>query len=419
MKFAISVFLFVLCLSSVALYADESAFPRILRQQIIANGFIPAKDLYVNKDEALIDVGKVIFKSKKLSLNGNIACQTCHLSKFGSADGIPVAAAVGGTGEGPERLLSGAKLLARNTLPFWGRGGPGFNTFFWDGKVDFADGKEISQFGSRPPSDDALVTAAHLPVVEIREMLNDDPFVREHMQESVDGAAQMYKAIAGNLRTFEPEASHALASNLKKPLEDLTYTDYARSIAAFIRSEFRIRETKLEGFVTRSEPLSVQEVRGGLIFYGRGRCVTCHYGPYFSDLKFHVVPFPQLGFGKNGFGVDYGRFNVTFDPKDLYKFRTPPLFNVEKTAPYGHSGSVATLQEAIVAHFDPLRLVNTSLMDPLARHEFYKRLALGSETATTVGFLTDTDVDDLVTFLKTLSFAGLSETDSPGEKPHQ
>ena len=86
--------------------------------------------------------------------------------------------------------------------------------------------------------------------------------------------------------------------------------------------------------------------------------MTCHYGPYFSDLKFHVVPFPQLGFGKNGFGVDYGRFNVTFDPKDLYKFRTPPLFNVEKTAPYGHSGSVATIQEAIAAHFDPLRLVN-------------------------------------------------------------
>src|SRR5712692_3305473 len=172
MKFAISVILlFAVGLISVDTSAGETAFPRILRQQIVANGFIPAKDLYVNKDEALIDVGKVIFKSKKLSLNGNIACKTCHLSKFGSADGIPVAAAVGGSGEGPERLLSGAKLLARNTLPFWGRGGPSFKTLFWDGKEDYSDGREISQFGSRPPSDDALVTAAHLPVVEVREML--------------------------------------------------------------------------------------------------------------------------------------------------------------------------------------------------------------------------------------------------------
>ena len=416
MKFGISVFLFALALVSVASSADqndERAFPRILRQQILANGFIPAKGLYVDRDEALIDVGKVIFKSKKLSLNGNIACQTCHLSKFGSADGIPVAAAVGGTGEGAERLLSGAKLLARNTLPFWGRGGPGFNTFFWDGKVDFADGRQISQFGSRPPSDDALVTAAHLPVVEVREMLDEDSFVRGHMQESVDGATAIYQAIADNLRRFEPKASKALSAHLNKPVDDLTYTDYARSLAAFIRSEFRIRETKLERFVTQSEPLSPEETRGGLIFYGRGRCVTCHYGPYFSDLKFHVVPFPELGFGKNGFGVDYGRFNVTFDPRDLYKFRTPPLFNVEKTAPYGHSGSVGTLQGAIIAHFDPLRLVNLSAMDPLARHEFYKRLTLASETATTVGYLADDDIEDLVKFLGTLSFVGPSETDAP------
>ena len=416
MRFAISACLLFLLVNSIGLAAgenDETASPRILRQQIVDTGFVPAKGLYVNRDEPLIDVGKVIFKSKKLSLNGNIACQTCHLSKFGSADGIPVAAAVGGTGEGSERLLSGARLLARNTLPFWGRGGPGFNTFFWDGKVDFAEGKQISQFGSRPPSEDGLVTAAHLPVVEIREMLNENSFVRAHMQESVDGATAIYQAIADNLRRFEPDASKALAAHFNKPVDALTYTDYARSLAAFIRSEFRIRETKLERFVTRSKSLSPQEIRGGLIFYGRGRCATCHYGPYFSDLKFHVVPFPELGFGKNGFGIDYGRFNVTFDPKDLYKFRTPPLFNVEKTAPYGHSGSVATLQGAIIAHFDPLRLVNLSSMKPLARHDFYKRLTLASETATTVGYLADDDVEDLVKFLGTLSFEGPSETDAP------
>src|SRR5208282_5878960 len=221
MKFGISVFLFALALVSVASSADqndERAFPRILRQQILANGFIPAKGLYVDRDEALIDVGKVVFKSKKLSLNGNIACQTCHLNRFGSADGIPVAAAVGGTGEGPERLLSGAKLLARNTLPFWGRGGVGFDTFFWDGKVDFSDGKRLSQFGSQPPSDDALITAAHLPVVEVREMLNEDAFVRSHMQESAEQAGEVYRAIADNLHRFEPQASAALATHLNKPV---------------------------------------------------------------------------------------------------------------------------------------------------------------------------------------------------------
>jgi cytochrome c peroxidase len=404
MKFAISALLIISALSVSAFGADETAFPHILRKLILEKGFTPANELYLNPDEGLAPIGKVIFESKKLSLNGNISCQTCHLAKFGSADGIPNAAAIAGKGEGPERLLSGAKLLARNTLPFWGRGAKGFTTFFWDGKVDFSDSKRFSQFGSHPPSEDPLIVAVHLPVVEIREMLDEDHFVTAHKVESAERAKEVYDAIADNLRKFEPQASESLANYLKKPVIQLAYVDYARAIAAFIRSEFRLKETKLERFVKKTAPLSPEEVRGGLVFYGKGRCSTCHSGPHFSDFKFHAVPFPQLGFGKNGFGVDYGRFNGTLDPKDLYKFRTPPLYNVQKTAPYGHSGSVVTLEEAIVAHFDPLRLVNLSSMDTLARHEFYKRLALSSQIAITVGFLSRDEISDLTHFLKLLSF---------------
>jgi cytochrome c peroxidase len=98
----------------------ENAEERIIKQQIKSAGFVPSGDLYRNPDEKLADVGKVIFESKRLSLNGNISCQTCHLDRFGSTDGIPIAAAVGGEGDGPKRLLSGAKLLPRNALAFWG-----------------------------------------------------------------------------------------------------------------------------------------------------------------------------------------------------------------------------------------------------------------------------------------------------------
>ena len=41
-------------------------------------------------------------------------------------------------------------------------------------------------------------------------MLDEDPFVRGHMQESVDGATAIYQAIADNLRRFEPKASRLL-----------------------------------------------------------------------------------------------------------------------------------------------------------------------------------------------------------------
>ena len=96
------------------------------------------EDVQPVTNKALVDAGRVLFDSTTVSANGDMSCRTCHLDDFGSADGIPNAVGVGGVGEGPERALSGGGTIPRNTLPLWGRGGPGFDTLFWDGKVDFA-----------------------------------------------------------------------------------------------------------------------------------------------------------------------------------------------------------------------------------------------------------------------------------------
>jgi cytochrome c peroxidase len=235
-------------------------------------------------------------------------------------------------------------------------------------------------------------------------MLDDDAFIDENKQESVATAERVYPIIARNLRQGEPQAARELAEYLKKKPEQLTYTDFARAIAAFIRSKFRVKKTLLEEFVYDRASLSESQLKGALVFYGKGNCISCHSGPYFSDFNYHVVAVPELGFGKNGFGIDYGRYNATFDPRDLYKFRTPPLFNVEKDRFYDHSGSVDSMRKAIIAHFDPLSLVDLSNMTSLQRNDFYKRLTLSRETATRVGFLTKDDVENLTAFLRTLSF---------------
>jgi cytochrome c peroxidase len=405
MRLSTSAAVILLAVLPISGAAMGPAIEEILRQQVVAGGFVRSQALYQNPDQPLASAGGRLFKSTRLSLNGNISCQTCHLDQFASADGLPNAAAVGGIGAGPPRFMSGARLLPRRTLPLWGRGGKDFDAFFWDGRVSFQHGKIVSQFGSDPPSRDLLVTADHLPVVEIREMLDDgDAFIAENKQESVSTAQRVYRAIAHNLLVGEPIAARQIASYLKKRPDQLTYTDFARALAAFIRSKFRIRPTRLERFAFDKQPLTDQELRGALVFYGKGSCITCHSGRYFSDFNYHVVAFPELGFGKNGFGIDYGRYNATFDPRDLYKFRTPPLFNVAKNRFYGHSGSVASLQEAIEAHFDPLSLVDLQKMTALQRNDFYKRLALSQETASRVGFLSQEDVDNVAAFLKTLSF---------------
>ena len=46
---------------------------------------------------------------------------------------------------------------------------------------------------------------------------------------------------------------------------------------------------------------------------------------------------------------DLGRFNVTGQESDRYKFKVPSLRNVARTAPYFHDGSAETLEEAVSA----------------------------------------------------------------------
>ena len=396
------------CLLATLLLTGQApavaSFEDIVRKAVRTNGFTPAEDTHVPVNPELVVQGKIFFESKHLSLNGNISCQSCHLDEFGSADGIPNAVAVGGEGKGAARAISNGGILPRNTLSFWGRGGADFSVFFWDGKVDFSEKQKISQFGDAFPSDDPLVTAVHLPPVEIREMLAEDKTVLSNKKESVQSARNIFRMITVKLKEKEPEAVSATARLQSVSPENVSYLHIATALASFIRDKFRLKETRFHRFVFKGATLTDKELRGAQLFYGKGRCSTCHSGPYLTDFKFHAVPFPQVGFGKNGFGVDYGRFNVTHDPADLYKFRTPPLFNVEKTAPYGHSGSVATMREAIVFHFDPLRGIDPARMHPLDRHEYFKRLAVSAEARVLTGFLDDEEVDSLVVFLKILTF---------------
>ena len=102
--------------------------------------------------------------------------------------------------------------------------------------------------------------------------------------------------------------------------------------------------------------------------------------------------------------MDYGRFNVTHVSSDIYRFRTPPLYNVTKTPPYSHSGSLPTLTEMIRAHVDPLSLVDSREMTTTQRGQFYQRLAQWSSEPIFSLELSDEDVSNLVAFLSSLDF---------------
>jgi cytochrome c peroxidase len=104
------------------------------------------------------------------------------------------------------------------------------------------------------------------------------------------------------------------------------------------------------------------------LFYGKAGCANCHSGPFQTDHDFHAIAMPQIGPGKRDgadgrywratgedeFLEDFGRGRVTMRTEDRYRFRTPSLRNVVLSAPYGHSGAYATLEEVVRHHLDPV-----------------------------------------------------------------
>ena len=403
MNFGIRVLVVLLSFCLPASLQAKS-LDEFVKQAAINNGLVQVDKLNPSFDKLLATIGKTIFNSKSLSFNGQISCQTCHLDKFGSADGIPNAIGIGGVGEGKDRIINGGAVIPRNTLPLWGRGATQFRTFFWDGKVDFSNGRNISQFGFKSPSRDPLIVSIHLPVVEIREMLSEDRFIGSQKREKVEAAEKIYAAVLGRLIADHEQEMKRLAEIRNKPLSSLTFLDIAVAIQQFIRQKFAVKSYKFSRFVFDNGPLGKAELAGAALFYGKGKCSLCHSGPLFSDLNFYVIPFSQLGSGKNGFGVDYGRFNVTHNPADIYKFRIPPLLNVTKTAPYGHSGSVATLEEAITRHFDPLKYFDPGNLSARDRIELYKKIVASSQQLHTIATLDDNEIRALVDFLRTFEF---------------
>jgi cytochrome c peroxidase len=101
--------------------------------------------------------------------------------------------------------------------------------------------------------------------------------------------------------------------------------------------------------------------------------------------------FTNNGFENNGikadaFLNDLGRGKVTGDLADNYKFKVPSLRNVEVTFPYMHDGRFNSLKKVLDYYGD---------ISKSQQPENKKLQAIGS--------LTETDKQNLIAFLKTLT----------------
>ena len=106
-------------------------------------------------------------------------------------------------------------------------------------------------------------------------------------------------------------------------------------------------------------------------------CSACHAGSNFTDNGFH-----NIGVGIDLAEPDVGRQSISKLSGDRGSFKTPTLRDIDRTAPYMHDGSMATLED-VIEHYS-----NGGIDNPQLDEEIFKL------------DLTDQEKKDLVLFLK-------------------
>ncbi|MDI1356098.1 MAG: cytochrome c peroxidase [bacterium] len=114
-------------------------------------------------------------------------------------------------------------------------------------------------------------------------------------------------------------------------------------------------ESKYDRFKRHEEELTAQELRGYNQFVEK--CSSCHKEPLMSDFKYR-----NNGVAISPIYQDSGRYRITKQPGDLYKFKTPSLRNIALTKPYMHDGRYATLEQCLDHYTNGIK--NLTNLDP-------------------------------------------------------
>lgn len=237
-----------------------------------------------------IALGRKLYLEKKLSVNGSISCNSCHLLDQFGVDNKP-------TSPGHE-----GKFGDRNSPTVYNSG---LNFVqFWDGRA-----KDLAEQAIGP-------------------ILNPVEMGMPNEEAVLKVLKSMPDYVAGFSKAFPKEK------------DALTYKNVGVAIAAFEKT--LLTPSRFDRFLKGDlSALIFQEKRGLKTFMEVG-CITCHEGVGVGGHQFQ-----KLGLVEEYKIKDEGRFTVTKKEDDKFVFKVPSLRNVTHTAPYFHDGSLQTLDEVI------------------------------------------------------------------------
>ena len=396
-------------------------------------------------------LGQALFFDPILSGNRDISCATCHLLRFGTSDSIPLAIGTRGIGLGPDRKLEGREVVSRNSLDLWNRDNNSVKSLFWDGRVEMLDPNKRtfrSPLKNLLPRgmENTLAIQALFPLAREDEMLGmvgdyssgELPKSHANLKNEIATGSEGFKGAEKIKTVLELIMNRLLGLNEddlaewqikyrhlfkeaypNKNISEISFAELGNAMAHFEEMAFATRNTPWDKYLSGEiDAMSSAAKDGAVIFFGKGKCAVCHNGPLFSDFKFHSLSVKQIGPGVGMSADDKGRYNVTKNEADKYKFRTPPLRNVTLTAPYFHDGVAETLQEAIQQHLEPLYLADK--YDETGAYELnVEQINSLSPVLRSKTILSKAEFSKLIEFLKTLEDTQLEMIDEiiPTEVP--
>lgn len=420
---------------NTAIYMPENGSSLVLRSELDAelDGLIQRYGLTGDPsrgknlpsiDAPLAQLGLKLFFNKALSGDKDVACATCHHPLLGGGDNLSLSIGVGA--ENPDVL--GHKRLLKDSLTLGvPRNAPTtFNSGLWQ-QFMFHDGRVAQVAGgiTTPdvphPQPDAqaghnLVHAqARFPVTSSHEMRGNLFDRGGTTQTCRDRLAERLREEPHWLPLFR--AAFAQADAAAETV--MTEQNIAFALGEYERSQVFVNHAWKQYVQGDLTALSSSAKHGALLFFrerseGGYACAACHRGDFFTDEQFRNVLMPPIGPGKGGADnlsqQDYGRWLVTQDPADKFRFRTPSLLNVAVTGPLGHNGAYTTLDGVVKHMLNPFQAAlsydSAQLQQPHIPHIHLQenlREMLASNTDMAGQAYREEDVGYLVDFLQTLT----------------
>ena len=368
--------------------------------------------------EQLTTIGRAMFFDKTLSANGRIACASCHdpAFAFGPSNSAAVQPGVRANARGFRATPS---LRYLHSLP-------PFSEHHFDNEGD--DSVDLGPTGGH--TWDGRAGSAHeqarLPLLSPDEMgnANEDAVVRR--LERTPYAAQMRAAFGADLFAHTAQAFAAATMALEvfqqSPRE---FYPYSSRYDAVLRGQATLTPREARGLALFNDP-------------AKGNCASCHLStptrdgafPLFTDFGHIALGVPRnIGLRANDdprfFDLGLcGPLRTDFmgkpDAREYCgRFRTPSLRNVALRKVFFHNGVVRSLDEAVrfyaTRDTDPRhwygrdargRVKRYDDLPPGYRANVNTDPPFGGRAGSTPA-LNETEIGDIVAFLKTLTDADL------------